>query len=205
MLRNHLGVDAILLIFQSFVISILNDPTLFEDNDTISFLYGRETMSDHKRGDLSTKLFFHLIDCFLHFSLIGLVECASCFVENEHCGLLDKGTSECESLLLATGQLTATGTDKCFDSKGILAYKSPGVGLLKSFLNFGNGRIGLSHANVLFDRSVEQDRLLADVANLLAVFTQVQCLQVLAINEDLTFFWVVKALGKLHDCGLARA
>ena len=57
----------------------------------------------------------------------------------------------------------------------------------------------------MFYSCVEENGLLTDITNLLAVVAQVQALQVFAINEDLAFGRVVEALNKLHNSGLAGA
>ena len=46
---------------------------------------------------------------------------------------------------------------------------------------------------------------MANVANLASIVSQVEALEVLAINEDLALAWVVEALDHLDSGGLARA
>jgi hypothetical protein len=46
---------------------------------------------------------------------------------------------------------------------------------------------------------VEEDWLLADIANPSAEFPQMKSLQVLSINTNLASFRIVKALNKLND------
>lgn len=101
-LLDHLLVDTALLILQRLVVAILNNGTLLEDDDTVCLLNGGETMGNNEGSDLATKLLFHLFDSALHFSLVSLVKCTSGLIENEHLGLLDEGTGEGKSLLLAT-------------------------------------------------------------------------------------------------------
>jgi hypothetical protein len=52
---------------------------------------------------------------------------------------------------------------------------------------------------------VEEDWLLADIANLPAKFPQMKTLQVLSINRNLASFRVVKALNKLNDGTFSRS
>jgi len=130
-------------------------------------------VGNDERGDLASKLLPHLIDSLLHFSLVGLVKRTGSFVKNQHGRLFNESASKGKSLFLATRELTTTGAHLCVDSFSVLANELPSIRLHERFLNFFFSRIRFSHKDVLSDRCVEENGLLANVSNLLTVVTQV--------------------------------
>ena len=76
-------------------------------------------------------------------------------------------------MLLAAGKLSTSDTDHSFHSLRVLAVEFPGVRLDNSILDFVVSGVRFVHLNVLLDRGVEQDGLLANVADLLAVVAKV--------------------------------
>ena len=55
----------------------------------------------------------------------------------------------------------------------------------------------------MLNRGIEEDWLLTDVTDLLAVVAEVDVLQVHAVNEDLAGAGIVETLNELHSGGLA--
>ena len=54
----------------------------------------------------------------------------------------------------------------------------------------------------MLDRGIEEDWLLTDVADLLAVVPEVDVLQIYAVNEYLAGAGIVETLNELHSGGL---
>ena len=55
------------------------------------------------------------------------------------------------------------------------------------------------------DGGVEEDRFLTDITNLLSIVSQIDCLQILAVNQNLTFCRVIESLNKLDCSALTRS
>ena len=85
----------------------------------------------------------------------------------------------------------------------VSVYEVPRVRFPESILDLCVRCVGLAHQDVLLDRSIEKDRFLTNVTNLLAVVAEVDILHVNAVNEDIAGAGIVESLNKLHSCGLA--
>ena len=150
-------------------------------------------MGDHDCGDTS-ELVLHIFDRLLHLCLILFIESTRCFVENENLGLLDEGTSQGNSLLLTSGELsTARATERiniflfCVD-------KFVRVGTPQCCVDFGVCRIRFAKLDVLLDCRVEEDGLLANVADLITQLLQLNRLQGDSIKRDVSILYVLVTL-----------
>ena len=133
-------------------------------------------MCNNKRGHSSISLLFQLVNGSLYLSFVLFVESAGCLVENKHAWLLYNRTSEGKPLFLTTGELTTTGSDLRVDSVWVLGHESPSVSFLECCLNFCISGVWFAHEDVLFNSRVEENRLLAYVANLLTIVAEIQVL-----------------------------
>ena len=143
-----------------------------------------------------------MVNSLLYFGLVTLVESAGRFVENQDARLLDKGTGQGNSLLLAARELSTAGADVLVDFIRVLAHEVPGVSFPESLLDLSVRCVRLAHKDVLLDRGIEEDWLLADVTDLLAVVAEVDVFQVHSVDEDLAGAGVVETLNELHSGGL---
>jgi len=154
-LFDHLGVDSIWMVAQErVVVTIFSNAALFEHDDAISVPHSCQAMGDHNRSDLA-HLFFHMVDRFLHLSLVCFVKRARGLVEDEDSGVLDKCASKGDPLFLTSRKLAATSSDLLVDTLRVGADEFPGVALHECCLNFLVGGVRLAHQNVLLDGRVE--------------------------------------------------
>ena len=78
-----------------------------------------------------------------------------------------------------------------------------GVGVLESLDDFIVSGVRLSIFHIFFDGSVEKDRFLSHIPNLLSVVLQVDIFQISSINEHLTFLRVIESFQQLDDGALS--
>ena len=88
--------------------------------------------------------------------------------------MLDDGTGQRDSLLLASRELSTPSANVGVNALRVALDKVPSVGHPQSLFNLCIRGTWAPEQNILLDRAVEQDRLLADVANLLAELTQLK-------------------------------
>ena len=150
-----------------------------------------------------TKLCLHLIDSLLDLGLILSVKRTRGFIKDQKLGLLDKGPSKSNSLLLSSGKLTSTSAYKGFDPLLILRHELPSISLLESFNDLFVGCLWLSEQNILLYSCVKEDGFLTDVADLTPELSQLQFLERLVINCNKAGVGLVESFDQLNDCTLA--
>lgn len=151
--------------------AVLHDLAFLKNQYSVRILNCRKPMSDGDCGNRADSV-LEVMDGLLDFSLVLLVKRASSFVEDKDLRLLDDSTGHGDPLLLASGQLATVRTDLGFQARWVLLNELPGVGHLECFDDFFLSCVRIAHLNVLSDRAVEQDRLLAHIADLLPEGTQ---------------------------------
>ena len=77
--------------------------------------------------------------------------------------------------------------------------EGPGIGVLECLNHFSFGSSWLGEEEVVSNSGVEQHWLLANVADLMAHLVEIECLQVVAVNHDLTLVWVIEPFEQLDD------
>lgn len=111
-------------------------------------------MRDHDAGHVA-EFSFHRVNRLLHFVLVLFIEGRGGLVENQDLRLLDEGAGKCDALLLATGKARAALSDSSFNSFLHLVDEFPGICLFEGLDDLLVRSRGLTHENILLDRSVE--------------------------------------------------
>jgi len=106
-------------------------------------------------------------------------------------------------LLLAARKLTSRGTHHGVDTFFVFRHEVPSVGLLQRVNDLVISSVGLAEEDVSLDGRVEEDGLLADVADLLTEGPQVDFLDVGSIDQDLALVGVVESFDELNNGTLA--
>jgi len=92
-----------------WVSSSFDNITLLHDDNLVGVDNGTESMSDN---DDSKHFFFkQLVESFLHLVLALSIQSASSLVKKQDSRSSDEGTSDCNSLLLATREAASSLTD----------------------------------------------------------------------------------------------
>lgn len=86
-----------------------------------------------------------------------------------------------------------------------MTHEVPGISFLKGINDLLIGSLGTSKLDVVPHILVHKNRLLGHVTYLLSVTAQVNSLNFLAINQDLTSCRVVEAFNQSDDSTLARS
>ena len=81
--------------------SIFDKLSLFQHDNSVGLLDGRQSVGDHDRGH-STQAFLHLVDSFLHLGLVLLVQGTGGFIKNQKFWLFDESACEGNSLFLTS-------------------------------------------------------------------------------------------------------
>ena len=145
--------------------SAFYDLALFDDEDLIGAANGGETMGDDEGGAALHEEVEAVLDEGFGFGVEG----AGGFVENEDAGVGEYGAGDGEALALAAGELDAAladdGVVALGETLGELVDAGDGAGFHELF--FGGG--GAGELYVFADGSVEEEGLLEDDAELLAI------------------------------------
>eukprot|EP00966_Prymnesium_polylepis_P139014 3212015-Prymnesium_polylepis.1 len=138
--------------------------------------------------------------------LLALVVERRCgFVQQQERGLLDDGSRDCHPLLLPTRKLApALAHLRTVTIGQVIDDKVVSVGHPRCLFDLILRRAVLPVRNVLRDRAHKKCWLLPDETNLLAEPTQVEQLQIGAVQTDFALHWVVETLQQLDDGRLAR-
>ena len=140
-----------------------------------------------------------------HNGLAFRVQRAGGFVEDDDAGLAQQGAGDGNALLLAAGKVDGT-----LLQPGVVALRQ----LLDELVRPGHargphdileGRGRHAHADIVLDRATKQEGLLRHHAVLGAQMSEVDILDVVAIDADGAFGGGVQALQQGREGGLARA
>jgi hypothetical protein len=89
-----------MLLKQLLMIALLDHLASLHDENVVCVPNCGQSMRDHNTGD-SARLKFHIINCFLHLSLVLFVQSRCGLVEDQKGRLFYKGASQSYTLLLA--------------------------------------------------------------------------------------------------------
>lgn len=92
------------ILAQSCVGALLDNISVVNDNYAITFLDCAQTVCDDDRGPT----LHGVLQGFLNDLLALLIECRSCLVQNKNSGIANQSAGNCNSLLLAAGELATT-------------------------------------------------------------------------------------------------
>ena len=100
---GKLSEVAALFFLQLIKLSFLNNHSAVEDNNSVTFLYCAQSVSNHNGCSVS----HHVVQSDLHLLLAFLVECRGGFIQNQDLGLAYNGSCYGYTLLLPTRELAA--------------------------------------------------------------------------------------------------
>ena len=162
-------------------------------------------MSDHDNGEVATLHSLQIDDCVLHFSFTLGVKGARSFIEHKDLWLLDQGTCDGDSLLLASRQVQdCARADVSVQAFWKCVHKSSTCLVDGSLEVLLSGVLVTIH-DVFTDGADNEDWLLADPANRLSQAVQVDVLQVVLTVGDLSRSGIIEAIDHLDNCTFARA
>ena len=183
--------------------SAFHHNTCLHANDLVGILDGAQPVSHNNDGLLTTV--DELIKRCLHQSLRLCVKGGCGLVEEEQLWFADKGTSDRNALLLASGKLDASFTDSSLINvreELKVVQEVVCIRLVASIIDHGfNLRVSLvieleAVGDILTNRAREEHGLLLHDCDLLVEPLGVKLLDVASVEEDLTLIWVIEALHK---------
>jgi hypothetical protein len=136
-------------------------------------------MCDHEGG----ATFHHLFERGLHLGLGCGVEGAGGFVEDQDRRILQQRARDRHALTLAAGERAATFADAGLQTFGLVLDEIEGLGALACRTQLLVGRVRLSDPEILRNRTVEQQDLLKDDADVAAEGRELQAADVHAGEE----------------------
>ena len=198
------GVEVIVAaveLIEGLVGSAFYDLTLLYDEDLVGSADGGEAVGDDEGGAALHEEIEAVLD---HGFGLG-VEGAGGFVEDEDAGVGEDGAGDGDALALAAGELDAAlaydGVVLLGETLGELVDAGDAAGVHE--LLFGG--VGATEEDVFADGAVEEERLLQDDSQLLAVAAEADGCEVNAVHEDLAAGGGVEAADERDDGGFAGA
>ena len=95
---------------QLIVAASLADLTLVENHDLVCFLHGCQSVRDHQHGASVHRLTETQLNSSFSFS----IQCAGCFIEQQHGWISQHGSGNGNALQLTSGDIGATLLEFCF-------------------------------------------------------------------------------------------
>jgi len=159
---------------------------------------------DNYGGD-GPEIISDLIYCTLNFLFIFLIKSAGRLVKKQNLRLLDESSGDSYPLLLSSRKLPARIAHVRVDAllSHFLVNKIPGVCRFQRLNDLLVCRVWVAVEEVLLDRLVEEDGLLADIPNLPSKFSKAKALNISVIDGYIAALWVVESFDKLDDGALA--
>ncbi len=198
------GVEVVVAAVESvegLVGSALHDLALFDYENLVGSADGGEAVGDDEGGAALHEEVEAVLD---HGFGLG-VEGAGGLVEDEDPGIGEDGAGDGDALALTAGELDAAlaydGVVLLGETLGELVDAGDTAGVDQ--LLFGG--VGAAEEDVLADGAVEEEGLLKDYAELLAVAAEADGGEVDAVDEDLAASGGVEAADERDDGGLTRA
>jgi hypothetical protein len=178
-----------------------DDATVFDDEDLVGLADGGEAVGDDEGGASLHEEVEAGLDEGFGFGVEG----AGGFVEDEDARVGEDGARDRDALALAAGEL-----DAAFADDGVVAF-GEALGKLVDAGDFAGGHEllfsggGTGELDVLADGAVEEECLLEDDAELLAVAGELDGGEVVVVDEDGTGLRGVEAADERDDGGFAGA
>src|SRR5690554_3914943 len=150
-----------------------------------------------------------IVQCSLYNALRLCIQSRCSLVQKQDRWVLDQGASNRNTLLLSTRQQGTLFSDHSVVALGKLRDEIMGIGKAADIFNLFVGGCLLVFANtvhdILLDGAVEQNGLLRDQTNGVAQETNVDVLELDAIQNDRSACGVVEALDKTNNRGFATS
>jgi len=143
------------------------------------------------------------IDSSLNNAFVDFVESGSGLIEQQNSWFLQKGSCNCNSLLLSSGKWATTTTDNGIETCWNIINEVPGVSVLKSLFNLLISRIWLSKLHIFSNRCIEQDWFLANVAHESSELSEIESFDGLAIDHDSSTVILVESFNHLNNSRLS--
>lgn len=178
-----------------------HDLALVEHDDAVGQAEGRVAMGDEHRGAGAEDVLEGAVDGLLGAGVDG----RGGVVEDEHRGVGERGTRQCDSLALATGEREALLADLGVVPVGELEDELVRLGRAGGGFDLGGGRPGSSEGDVLPDGGREEEALLEHDVDGAPQRVEAQVAHVLAVEADGAGARVVEARHEEGEGGLARA
>ncbi len=175
--------------------------SLLDDEDLVGAADGGEAVGDDEGGAALHEVVQAVLDEGFGFGVEG----AGGFVEDEDAGVGEDGAGDGDALALAAGELDAA----LADDGVVLLREALGelvdAGDAAGFHDLLFGGLRAAEEDVLADGAVEEEGLLEDDAELLAVADEADGGEVDAVDEDLAAGGGVEAADEPDDGGLTGA
>lgn len=182
--------------------AVLDDLAFIDHDDCVGIPDGAQPVRDYDYclGDLW--VLEDLVEGLLDLMLGLGVEGAGRLVEKQDLGLPDQCPGDCNPLLLSSGQLDSSLSNESFIGVWedlLVADELVDVGLLASELDLLLGRLGGKPvADVLGDRSGEEDGLLLDDGDTLFITLRIKGLKILCTIHYTSTYWIIKSFDQLN-------
>ena len=183
------------------MIPSFNDFAFLQHQDFISRQDRRKTVRNDQARALGKDRLYRFLDGMLGDG----VQRGSGFVEDDQPRFPEDDPRDRKPLLFAAGKLHAAVAHD-----GVVAFRQPAdervdIGFTASFLDFGLRGIGFGVEQILFDRAVEQVRVLRHHSDVLAQIGQIEFADVDAVQQDPSACHIIEARNQVDDGGLARS
>mmetsp|Transcript_18775 Transcript_18775/g.61664 ORF Transcript_18775/g.61664 Transcript_18775/m.61664 type:complete len:321 (-) Transcript_18775:3163-4125(-) len=200
-MRNQLGIRPSRILDELRMSSLLHHTPLAEHHDVVRVLDGGKAMRYDDDRSPNHEVFQRL----LHDLLALRVKRGSSLIQQQDVRVRDHGPCNRDPLLLSAAELSSSLSALRLEVAGQVHDEVVRVGALGGFINFFLASILPSIEDVLVDGGSEQHRLLADKPQVRAQPTQVERLDVLAIQQHLPLVWFVETLDQGDNRALATA
>ena len=157
-----------------------DDHAVLHHQDAVGVGDGVQPVRDHERGAVLAQMRHRI----LHQPLGFRIERGGRLVEQDDRRVLDQRARDRDALALAAGKLGAALADQGVVAFGKAGDEFVGVGGLGGGDDLLLGRAGLADRDVVADRAVEQEHVLADIGDLPAQRGARHVGDVLAVDGD---------------------